>query len=75
MTWADRSSKISVGDSVAFKTAHLFASGLMRTRLPHLSGKVTAINGDQALIEWHDPHDQPTVPLSQIARLPERGVI
>jgi hypothetical protein len=75
MTWTDRSSKIAVGDTICFKTSHLFASGLMRTNLPHLSGKVTGIEGDLAQIEWHTPHDQTTVPLSQITRLPERGII
>jgi hypothetical protein len=61
MTWQTRASKIEIGDNVCFKTSHLFASGLMRSELPHLSGKVIGIEGEEALMEWDSPHDQPLI--------------
>jgi hypothetical protein len=75
MTWTASSSKIQPGDKVCFRTSYLFAQGLMRTTLPHISGTVTEIEGENAKIDWDSPHDQPSVPLAQLTRLKDRGLL
>ena len=75
MTWTETSSKIKIGDSVCYRTSHLFAQGMLRTSLAHLSGKVTAIEDGNALITWDAPHDQPSVPISQLSKMSERGIL
>ena len=75
MTWTATSSNIKPGQKVCYRTGYLFEKGLMRTKLPHISGTVKEIEGDKARVEWDSPHDQPLVPLEQLTRLTQRGII
>ncbi len=77
-SWQDKTSKIQVGDRVAYKASFLRSTGQYTGDIPHARGIVTDIKpfGDNALatIDWKNDEIPPKVLLSNLSKVTERGI-
>ena len=78
MGFADRVSKINVGDRVSYKASFLRSTGQFTGDLPHARGVVTEIKplGDNALavIDWGNPDIPSRVLVSNLSKVTQRGI-